>query len=58
MFHRSRTYWVWPLPPAGPMTFVCEWTAFGIRETRTEVDTKLILDAAAQSIKLWPDSTR
>jgi hypothetical protein len=55
MFHRSRSYWVWPLPPAGPMTFVCEWTAFGIGETWTEVDTEPILRAAERTIKLWPE---
>ena len=55
MLHRSRSYWVWPLPPAGPMTFVCEWSAFGIPETTTELDTQPILRAAAQSIKLWPE---
>jgi hypothetical protein len=54
MLHRSRRYWVWPLPPAGPMTFVCEWTLFGIPETSAEVDVQPILRAAAQSIKLWP----
>jgi len=55
MLQRSRSYWVWPLPPAGPMTFVCEWAAFGIPETSTEVEAEPILRAAAQSIKLWPE---
>jgi hypothetical protein len=55
MFHRSRRYGVWPLTPAGPMNFVCEWPAFGIPETRTDLDSRPLLDAAAQSVKLWPD---
>jgi hypothetical protein len=55
MLDRSRSYWVWPLPPAGPMTFVCEWAAFGIPETSMEVDAQPILRAAEQSIKLWPE---
>lgn len=55
MFHRSRSYWVWPLPSAGPMAFVCEWAAFGIAETSTQVDAEPILRAAAQTIKLWPE---
>ncbi len=55
MLQRSRSYWVWPLPPAGAMTFVCEWAAFGIPETSKDVDTQPILRAAAQSIKLWPE---
>jgi hypothetical protein len=55
MLHRSRTYWARPLPPPGPMTFICEWSAFGIPETATDVDTEPILRAAAQTIKLWPE---
>ena len=55
MFSRSRSYWVWPLPPAGPMTFVCEWAAFGIPETSMDVDAEPILRAATQTIKLWPE---
>lgn len=39
---------------AGPLAFVCEWPALGISETRTEIDAQLILDAASQSIVLWP----
>jgi hypothetical protein len=46
-------WWAWPLPPAGPMEFVCEWPAFGIPETRAGLDAQLILDAAAHSIRLW-----
>jgi hypothetical protein len=45
-------WWMWPLPPAGPLEFVCEWPAFGIAESRTGIDAQLILDAAAsRSIK-------
>jgi hypothetical protein len=51
---RNRRYWVWPLPPAGPLAFVCQWTAFGIPEKRTEVDAQLILDAAERSVQIWP----
>ena len=52
----NRRYWVWPLPPAGPLAFVCEWSAFDIPETRTEVDAQLILDAAERSIRIWPQN--
>jgi hypothetical protein len=45
--------WAWPLPPAGPMEFVCEWPALGIPETRAGPDAQLILDAAGRSIRLW-----
>ena len=48
-------WWAWPLPPPGPLEFVCEWPAFGIPETRAGLDGQLILDAAARSIRLWPE---
>jgi hypothetical protein len=50
---REWRYWVSPLPPPGPLAFVCEWPAFGIAELRTEIDAQPILDAASQSIVLW-----
>lgn len=53
--HRNRSYWVWPLPPAGPLTFVCEWAAFDIPEQRAEVDAQLILNAAQRSVQVWSE---
>jgi hypothetical protein len=53
---RQWRYWVSPLPPPGPLAFVCEWPYFGITESRTEIDAQPILDAASQSIVLWPGS--
>lgn len=50
----DQTYWVCPLPPPGPVTFVLAWPAFGIPETRVELDGATILDAAARSRLLWP----
>jgi hypothetical protein len=47
-------YWVCPLPPPGPVTFVCAWPMHGLPETRTTVDAGLILDAAARCIEFWP----
>jgi hypothetical protein len=49
----DMTFWVWPLPPPGPVTFVCEWPAFHLSESRAEVDAGLILDASARAIRLW-----
>jgi hypothetical protein len=51
----EQGYWVWPLPPPGPVTFVCEWPAYGIAESQTEVDAQLIRDAAARAVTIWPD---
>jgi len=48
-------WWAWPLPPAGPLEFVCEWPTLGIPESRAGLDAQPILDAAGQSIRLWPD---
>jgi hypothetical protein len=48
-FHQA--YWVWPLPPAGPLAFVCEWPAAGIPLTRHEIDAQVILDAADSSAR-------
>jgi hypothetical protein len=48
-------YWVWPLPPPGPVTFICEWPAYGIAESRSEIDGRLILDAAGRARQIWPD---
>jgi hypothetical protein len=48
-------YWVWPLPPAGPMTLVVEWPWKGIAESRAEVDTQPILDAASRAIQVFPE---
>ena len=49
-------WWTWPLPPAGPLEFVCEWPALDIGESRARTDAELILDAARRSIQLWPES--
>lgn len=49
-------WWAWPLPPAGPLEFVCEWPAFDIGESRARTDAQLILDAARRSTQLWPES--
>ena len=51
---RFSRWWAWPLPPPGPLEFVCEWPALGIPETRVSIEAQLILDAAVHSIRLWP----
>lgn len=51
--------WVWPLPPPGPLAFVCEWPAAGIELARVEIDAQLVIDAAgrAQEIFALPGSS-
>jgi hypothetical protein len=51
----DQSYWVSPLPPEGPVTFVLSWSGFGMPESRTEVDGALIRAAAARSVRLWPE---
>jgi hypothetical protein len=48
-------FWLWPLPPPGPLAFVAEWPLGGIALTRVEVDADPFLQAAAQAETLWPD---
>jgi hypothetical protein len=48
-------WWAWPLPPRGPLEFICQWPMYGITETRVGIDAQLVLDAAQCSIRLWPE---
>jgi hypothetical protein len=50
----DQTYWVSPLPPEGPVTFVLAWPAFGMPESRTVLDGAAIRAAADRSQQLWP----
>jgi hypothetical protein len=45
----SYKIWVAPLPPEGPVAFVCEWPAFGIEETQTTVDGVRFIRAAEKA---------
>ena len=53
----DMSMWVWPLPPPGPVAFVCEWAAESIALTRREIDAEPILDAARRSEAMWPDES-
>jgi hypothetical protein len=44
----QSTWWVWPLPPPGPLQFVCEWPAAAIPQTRVDLDGASLLDAAGR----------
>jgi hypothetical protein len=50
-----QTQWVWPLPPPGPLSFVCEWPAVGLALTRSEINAQAIIDAAARAQALFSD---
>lgn len=48
-------FWVYPLPPEGPVTFVASWLRYGVAETRAEVDGTAIRAAAGRAVILWPE---
>jgi hypothetical protein len=50
-----QTHWIWPLPPPGTLTFVCEWPAMGIPVTRVELDAQAILDAGSRAQVIFSD---
>jgi hypothetical protein len=41
--------WVTPIPPEGPVEFVCEWPAFGIEETTHRLDGSHFIKAAEKA---------
>ncbi len=49
----DAAFWIWPLPPAGDLVFVCEWAAQAVWETRTVVDAGLVIEAANRCQRLW-----
>lgn len=48
-------FWVHPLPPQGPVTFVASWPDFGVAETRAQLDGAAIVAAAGRAVILWPE---
>ena len=49
------SFWVHPLPPGGPVTFVASWLLYEVAETRAELDSSAINEAAGRAMILWPD---
>lgn len=47
-------FWVYPLPPEGPVTFVASWLKYGVEETRARLDGAAIREAARRATVLWP----
>jgi hypothetical protein len=46
-------YWLWPLPPSGPLRISCEWPVVRIPLTTIEVDGGALAEAAAKRIDLF-----
>jgi len=47
------TYWIWPLPPDGPMTVIARWPAGRVPDGEIQVDGSAIRMAGERSEKLW-----
>ena len=47
------TYWIWPLPPDGPMTVMARWPAGKVPDGEVHVDGSAIRIAGERSEKLW-----
>jgi len=50
----TSEFWLWPLPPPGPVTFAVEWPAREIELSKQQVDASVFIDASEQSEALWP----
>ena len=48
-----KTYWVWPMPPPGPVTFISEWPAEEIPATETSIEGGSLIAAARAAQVLW-----
>lgn len=48
-------FWVHPLPPGGPVTFIASWLLYGAGEQRAELDSSAIQKAAERAVTLWPE---
>ncbi len=46
-------FWLWPLPPPGPLTWVSSWEQRGLPETSVTVDASVLVDAAREAEQLW-----
>ena len=54
-FSGTGTLWLWPLPPAGGLRLVAQWTDFGFEETSIMLDGGLLRDAASGTQQYWQE---
>jgi hypothetical protein len=52
--HWEQRYWVWPLPPEGPLTFIVSWPSEGVDETSHHLDATELRQRAEEAERLWP----
>ena len=48
-------YWLWPLPPPGPLHVFVEWPALDVALAQVELDAEPLVGAARRSQKLWTE---
>jgi hypothetical protein len=53
--HAHSSFWLWPLPPPGPIEAFCEWRAAGLELSRTELDGEAIAAAAGRARRIFED---
>jgi hypothetical protein len=46
-------FWLWPLPPDGPLRLSCEWPLVDVPLSTVEIDATALTDAAARATPLW-----
>jgi len=51
----DQRYWVWGLPPDGPLAAVVEWKGHGVPETQVDLDAAAIRAAAQTAQSLWEE---
>lgn len=49
-------YWLWPLPPAGPLQFIVDGSGMGIENGRVTVDGSVLGEAASRSEMVWQEA--
>ena len=57
-FSGTGTLWLWPLPPAGDLRLVAQWTDFGLQETSLMLDGGTLRSAATAVQQYWPEEDR
>ena len=51
----NAALWLWPLPPAGDLRLVAQWTDMGLPESSIILDGRQLREAAAGVQKYWPE---
>jgi len=53
----EMSYWLWPLPPSGELSFVVSWPAQGIDEQFIALDADEFLSHVDSVEHIWPETT-